>query len=105
MSYTVTVTVDTNDADYIHESVNLGDREFAKLLIIIEKIKPIWRKQPRIEDYDDKEFREHYATVLDEGELELFMELIPIPEPGYAELEDISYVKGSPTDLLDRYMK
>jgi hypothetical protein len=105
MSFTVTVCVDTNDGDYFRENHNMTHDAFEKFSQIVEKIKPLFGKpkNPRIEDYDYREFREYYGQVLTKDELEYLIDHIPVPEPGYASLEDISFTVGSPEYLLSRY--
>jgi hypothetical protein len=105
MNYTVTIKVDTNDMDYHEDSTTLNHSQFEKFCKIVEKIKPIWRNptNPRIEDYDETDFRSYFGQVLNEDELDWLLEMTPIPEPGYAEIEEITYIMGSPESLPSRY--
>jgi len=94
--YKVEVIVDTNDADYVTEVYNVSKEKLDELKGIIDKIKPLFRnpKNPGIEEYDDSELRQYYGPpLLTEEELDILLDFIPVPEPGYSQLEGIKFYK------------
>lgn len=100
--FTVTIKVDVNDGDYHSDSITMDDDQFAKFTGIIGKIRHLFdgRFNPRIEEYDYTDFNNYYGQVLSEDELKILEDVIPVPDPGYATLEEVSFITGKPTKLL-----